>query len=98
MPGWGGRSYLLFEGPKAAWTTWPGMEPHWPQSANLIWPAERSWCIATEIDWDSTLVAGSAALVRALLADPRLETFAVWYDDDLSWRGDLVNPRPPWLR
>jgi hypothetical protein len=98
MPGFGGRAYRLFAGDKAAHTTWPGMDPFWPQSANLIWPADRSWCIATEIDWDSTLVACAAGVADALLSDRRLEAFEVRYDDDLSWCGDTVNPRPAWLR
>lgn len=97
LPGWGGRDYLLFEAPKAPLTSWPGMDQMWPQSANLIWPQERSWCIATEIDWDSTLIAGSFAVTQAILADERLEAFEVAYDDDLSWHGDQINPRPKWL-
>lgn len=92
-----GRDYFLFEGPKLALTHWPGMDEVWSQSANLIWPKDRSWCIATEIDWDSTLVAGSAATCAAVLADDRLEAFEVGYGDDLSWLGDTVNPRPAWL-
>lgn len=96
MPGWGGRSYRLFSTAKAAVTTWPGMTG-WTQSANLIWPADHSWCIATEIDWDSTLVAGSTEMAEAMLADGRLEAFDVEYGDDLSWCGDTVNPRPNWL-
>jgi hypothetical protein len=67
------------------------------QSANLVWPPDRSWCVAAEIDWDSTLVAGTAATCAAILADPRLEAFEVDYGDDLSWFGDTVNPRPDWL-
>lgn len=94
MPGWGGRSYLLFATPKAAIMTWPGMGIAADQSANLIWPMDHSWCIATEIDFDSTLVAGPARLADAILADVRLEAFAIGYDDDLSWYGDTVNPRP----
>ena len=31
------------------------------------------------------------------MADDRLEVFEVGYDDDLSWFGDTVNPRPEWL-
>lgn len=98
MPGWGGRSYRLFAAAKSALAHWPGMEDSWPQSANLIWPRERSWCIATEIDWDSTLVACADDVAAAVLADERLEAFEVRYDDDLSWYGDTVNPRPEWLR
>jgi hypothetical protein len=97
MPGWGGRSYRLFAAGKGAYTRWPGMNPACRQSANLVWPSDRSWCIATEIDWDSTLVASSKTVADALVADPRLETFVVGYDDDLSWLGDGLNPRPTWL-
>lgn len=98
MPGWGGRSYRLFTAEKGAFTHWPGMDPARPQSANLIWPNGHAWCIATEIDWDSTLVACSQQVAEALSADERLEAFNVRYDDDLSWWGDVVNPRPAWLR
>ena len=89
--------YRLFAGPKQVLTTWPGMAPRWEQSANLIWPPDHSWCIATDIDWDSTLVAGGSTLADALLAEPRLETVEVSYEDDLSWLGDRINPTPAWL-
>ena len=98
MPGWGGRSYRLFAAGKSAVAQWPGMHRSSPQSANLIWPNDHSWCIASEIDWDSTLVAGSDEVADALLEDQRLEAFDVTYDDDLSWGGDTLNPRPAWLR
>lgn len=97
MPGWGGRSYRLFRGPATVSSSWPGMSEHWPQSANLVWPTDRAWCLATEIDWDSTLLACDAATADTVLADERLEAFEVAYDDDLSWYGDDVNPRPSWL-
>jgi hypothetical protein len=97
MPGWGGRSYRLFAGAKSAFTQWPGMNSWRPQSANLIWPKDHSWCIATEIDWDSTLIACADQVATAILADRRLEGFDVKPDDDLSWGGDRVNPRPSWL-
>ena len=97
LPGWGGRDYLLFRAPKAPIMTWPGWDPFWPQSANLIWPVDNSWCITTEIDWDSTLIAGSREVTEAILDDERLEAFEVAYGDDLSWAGDRINPRPAWL-
>ena len=95
MRGRGG--YRLFTGPKKVITTWPGMEPPWEQSANLIWPPDHAWCIATDIDWDSTLIAGDATLADALLTDQRLEAVEVNYMDDLSWFGDRLNPTPEWL-
>jgi hypothetical protein len=97
MPGWGARHYLLFEASKEPHTHWPGMDPRWPQSANLIWPPDHSWCIATDIDWDSTLIAGPESVADGILDDRRLEAFEVAYDNDLSWYGDTINPHPKWL-
>jgi hypothetical protein len=57
----------------------------------LLWPADQSWVVASEIDWDSTIVAGSRGLIDAVLADPALEAFEVDEDADLSWDGDIVN-------
>ena len=90
-----GRDHVLFRGPlRAALTighTLPGGMRFWPRSPNLLWPADRSWCLATEIDFDSTLVAGSRALVDAVLAAPDLEAWDVGPDDDLTNAGDHVN-------
>lgn len=61
---------------------------HTPQ---VLWPEDHSWVLASEIDWDSTIVAGSRALVDAVLADDRFEAFPVDEDSDLTWGGDLVN-------
>ena len=58
----------------------------------LVWPADHAWVVASEIDWDSTIVAGSRALVDAVLTDDRYEAFEVDEGSDLTWEGDLVNP------
>ncbi|OII34866.1 hypothetical protein BIU98_02605 [Curtobacterium sp. MMLR14_010] len=50
---------------------------HTPQ---MLWPEDRAWVMASEIDWDSTIVAGSRSLVDGVLADERLEAFEV--DED----------------
>lgn len=60
-------------------------------STQLLWPEDRAWVVATEIDWDSTIVAGSTALVDSVLADARIEAFRVRADDDLSLAGDHLN-------
>jgi hypothetical protein len=57
----------------------------------LLWPEDHAWVLATEIDWDSTIVAGTEALVDAILADGRFEAFPVDQDSDLSWDGDTIN-------
>lgn len=89
------RDYFLFEGPVAAapelgWNS-PGGYFH-PQSPNIFWPHDRAWCVATEIDLDSTYIGGSEALARALLAEPQLETWRVRADDPISADSDSVNP------
>jgi hypothetical protein len=66
-----------------------------PSSPNLIWPEDRAWFLASEIDFDSTLVGGSKALVRRLLEDRRFEAFEVGPDDLLTWNADKVNPPLP---
>lgn len=62
-----------------------------PVSPQLLWPAGHEWVLASEIDWDSTIVAGPRALVDAVLADDRVEAFEVGADADLTWDGDTVN-------
>lgn len=62
------------------------------QSPQQWWPDDRSWAVATEIDDDSTIVAGSAALADALLAHPELEVLRIGPHDSLV---DTVNPEPP---
>ncbi|KGM15762.1 hypothetical protein N867_05840 [Actinotalea fermentans ATCC 43279 = JCM 9966 = DSM 3133] len=88
-----GRAYLLFRGPMRGVQPFfaAGQSGFWGQTPNLLWPADRTWCVATEIDLDSTVVGGPRALVDAVLADPVLEAFEVHEDDSLHIDGDTVN-------
>jgi hypothetical protein len=91
------RAYLLFRGPLHAaldmgWQWSPGAFQ--PQSPSLFWPADHSWCVSTEIDFDSTLVAGSKDLVHAVLAAAGLEAWPVEPYDDLTAFADLPNAPP----
>jgi hypothetical protein len=67
------RRHHVFAGPiQAARTSFSDIDfDH--LSANLWWPADRAWCVATEIDAAWTYVGGTRPLIDALLADPRLE-------------------------
>ena len=97
---WPGREMILFTTSAAELA-----DPAWPQEAGwgwteqwgagmapqLLWPAGHEWVLASELDWDSTIVAGPAALVAAILADPRLEAYPVGPEDALTIDSDLVN-------
>jgi len=76
------RDYHVFEGSlegaRASWSR-HSMFSRAHQSANLWWPADHAWCVATEIDFQWTYIGGPRACIDAILADPELEaveTFA----------------------
>ncbi|SUA73293.1 Uncharacterised protein [Nocardia otitidiscaviarum] len=99
---WPGRDFLLFDTDLSeladpgwvyatglGWTTdFPGVMPQ------LLWPADHAWVVASEIDFDSTIVAGSWALIDAVLADSRFEAYEIDEESDLSWGGDTINSAP----
>lgn len=60
-------------------------------SRNTLWPDNHAWVLATEIDFDTTLVAGTTALVRKLVRIPGLEVLPLHPDADLTWDGDTLN-------
>ncbi|HEX2074912.1 MAG TPA: hypothetical protein VHF92_14095 [Geodermatophilus sp.] len=68
-------------------------EPH-EQSASLWWPADRAWCVATDIDLASTFVGGSVACIADVLAADGLETAAVTADCPVGRDTDRINPPP----
>lgn len=93
-----GRSYVLFEAGAHDFAdpTWPVRapwvdEPVWAHSPSILWPDDHAWVLATEIDFDSTLVAGTTALVRELVRTPGLEVLSLRTDADLTWDGDALN-------
>ncbi|AZI57088.1 hypothetical protein EH165_01820 [Nakamurella antarctica] len=94
-----GRRYVLFEAGATDFSDaelWPDSAP-WvgntvrPQSPSILWPDDHSWVLATEIDFDSTLVGGTAALIDELVSDPSLEVLPIDVEADLSCEGDGLN-------
>ena len=94
-----GREYALYRGRLEALrdSRW-SRAGDWPTSAtdtpNLAWPDDHSWFIASEIDFDSTVVGGTRELVDRVLASD-LETAEVTETSDLSSEGDTINPAGP---
>jgi hypothetical protein len=76
------RDYVLYRGPVEA--AGALAEPAF-QTPNIWWPADRSWCVASEIDLPWTYVGGSRRLVEDILGCPDLETLPAGPDDPV-WR------------
>ena len=100
-----GRGYVLFTASagdfadpdwvlRAPWRDVPAEEHGFPPQAHspsILWPEDRAWVMVSEIDFDSTIIAGSAELVAAVCADPRLEAFPISEGAELTWDSDEVN-------
>lgn len=84
-----GREYLILRGALSSASTLQASLGG--QSPNLWWPADRTWCVSTEIDLAWTYVGGSAALVADLLADQRLEAWPAQSSDQFTYDSDLLN-------
>ncbi len=87
------RDYLLLIGPLLAAPRIGNMlgSRFFPQSPNLFWPADRTWCVASEIDFDSTLVGGTTALIEDILENQRLDAWPVSPADSLAYDADQIN-------
>ena len=88
------RTFLIREGPiedasRIGWA-WPnGGFAQQPRA--LIWPADRAWFVAGDVDLDCTYVGGTATLATALIAHPDLEAWPVEPGDDVSIGSDRIN-------
>ena len=79
------REHVLFRGrigefERDDWTStapWADPRDAWVHSPSVLWPADRMWYVATDVDLDSTLVGGSAELIRTLSADERVEAHPI---------------------
>jgi hypothetical protein len=83
------RDYLLHRGPVEAALASVGLGGG-HQVANLWWPEDRAWFVATEIDLAWTYVGGPAGLIGQLLAETRIEALPAAPDGELSGIEDWV--------
>lgn len=51
---------------------------------SIWWPADHSWCVAGDVDLDSTYIGGTAALADRLLTDPFLEVMPADPEDNIT--------------
>lgn len=91
------RDHVLFDAGITEFATpdWPERAPWvsdpWRDGPTILWPDDRAWVVVSEIDWDSTVVAGSRAAIDAVLAASGLEALEIAEGADLTSRGDTVN-------
>ena len=88
------RDYLVLRGPLSAMTElvqYEGPNTWRTQSPSLFWPADRSWRVATEIDFDSTLVGGSDAAIADVLIHSALEAWPLDGYESLMAFADEIN-------
>ncbi len=87
-----GRKYLLFRGPIKVMTAGTDdPDVGWPDYPQLWWPDDRAWCVATDIDLDSTYVGASAEGAARLLAEPDLEVVPAGIYDRADLGADAIN-------
>ncbi|MGH9194396.1 MAG: hypothetical protein ACRD1T_01485 [Acidimicrobiia bacterium] len=85
------REYFLLQGPVAAATqSWyePPLDDDY-QSPSLWWPDDRSWCVATEVDFMSTYIGGTKDCIAGVLENPQIEALEVKISDSIG--GDPIN-------
>ena len=90
------RRWRLFKGPLTAMDQ-SFFEDSGHLSANLVWPEDRSWCVATDIDAEATYVGGSEELIAGVLANADLEAERVNPDRRVASLRDVLQPvvEPP---
>ena len=88
------REYLLYTGPAEEVTAPAQLGDGLPgedQTANLWWPDDQAWCVASEIDLGWSYLGGPAGLIDQVLAEQRIEALPVGPDDLVSRVEDWVD-------
>jgi hypothetical protein len=88
------REYLLYTG-RVEDVSAPGLLgddlPGEDQTANLWWPEDQAWCVASEIDLGWSYIGGPAGLIEQILADERIEALPASPADPVSRVEDWVD-------
>ena len=86
------RTYRLFSSPTATpIRTGPGRSPGLMRQPTVMWSADYTFCLATDPDYDSTIVAASTATCPRLLGTLGIEAFPV--DRSTSLLAAPTHPR-----
>ena len=75
-------------------------EPGWENPAgnysspSLWWADDRAWCIASDVDLQSSYLGASAECAQRLIDDEQLEIVPVAADQSVTWDAETINPEP----
>jgi hypothetical protein len=69
-----------------------GPQPVRPTQPTLLWPADRGWFLASDVDLDSTYLGASRAAIGDVLAQAGLEAWEISPRDGISVVSDTLNP------
>jgi hypothetical protein len=83
-----GREYLLLRGPLELVSK---VGANGGNDPSIWWPDDHSWCVATEIDLDSTYVGGSSECIARLMEEPALEVLPAALEDRIDLSADTIN-------
>lgn len=83
------RRMHLFEGHIGDSGT--SFSPSFHQSANLWWPDDQAWCVATEIDFVTTYVGGTVGCITDLVNEPELEALRLPPTAGVTYASDSRN-------
>jgi hypothetical protein len=88
------RNMVIFRGPLSSATASFDPDGYRYRSPSLWWPADRAWCVGTDVDIRSSYVGASSACVNELTHDPELEAMRVTAKQSLTADTDQINPEP----
>lgn len=86
------REMRLLTGPSSQAATVSMESPPWEQSPSLWWPADRAWCVATDVDLMSTYIGASSACVEAITTADDLEAWSIGSHHGITDDSDSLNP------
>jgi hypothetical protein len=75
------RRYYLWTGPLRSVTA---LREKWEDPPSLVWPADRSWFLGAPIWTNEIAIAGTNALIDAIIGEPRLHARHATPDDELD--------------
>jgi hypothetical protein len=89
------REYGLIEAPLSFATSLDALCDGSHRTANLWWPQDRAWCVASEIDHRWSYVGGSRELIAQILSDERMEALSATPEDPSvlvvgGWLSDFI--------